>query len=186
MRFAASICVNASDGLRLGSASAGKTLDWDAGCSTLVFAVHTAALAAQLLQPQRGNLSGAFSYLAGFLGELSARSQRFAAICGGRRRRRSPSITAPTGTRPLHRGGRATHPRAPIWVHPSCSRMPPFCYSTSQEPEEAGASPPTASLRRQPPRRTRRIASGADEGPSIICSNVGDGADQSQEACSLP
>ena len=94
----------------------GKTLDWDAGCSTRVlgFAVHTAALAAQLLQPQRGNLSGAFSYLAGFLGELSARSQRFAAICGGRRRRRSPSITAPTGRRPLHRGGRATHPRAPI------------------------------------------------------------------------
>ena len=80
----------------------------------MVFAVHTAALAAQLLQPQRGNLSGAFSYLAGFLGELSARSQRFAAICGGRRRRRSPSITAPTGRRPLHRGGRATHPRAPI------------------------------------------------------------------------
>ena len=44
------------------------------------------------------------------------------------------------------------------WVHPSCSRMPPFCYSTSQEPEEAGASPPTASLRRQPPRRARRTA----------------------------
>ena len=80
----------------------------------MVFAVHTAALAAKLLQPQRGNLSGAFSYLAGFLGELSARLQRFAAICGGRRRRRSPSITAPTGRRPLHRGGRATHPRAPI------------------------------------------------------------------------
>ena len=84
------------------------------GLHTLVLAVHTAALAAQLLQPQRGNLSGAFSYLAGFLGELSARSQRFAAICGGRRRRRSPSITATTGRRPLHRGGRATHPRAPI------------------------------------------------------------------------
>ena len=64
------------------------------GLHTLVFAVHTAALAAQLLQPQRGNLSGAFSYLAGFLRELSARLQRFAAICGGRRRRRSPSITA--------------------------------------------------------------------------------------------
>ena len=97
-----------------GKASGGKTLDFDAGCTTLVFAVHTAALAAQLLQPQRGNLSGAFSYLAGFLGELSARSQRFAAICGGRRRRRSPSITAPTGRRPLHRDRRATHPRAPI------------------------------------------------------------------------
>ena len=64
--------------------------------------------------------------------------------------------------------------------------MPPFCYSTSQEPEEAGASLPTAPLRRQSPWRTRRTASGADEGPSIICSNVGDGADQSQEACSVP
>ena len=50
----------------------------------------------------------------GFLGELSARLQRFAAICGGRRRRRSPSITATTGGRPLHRDRRATHPRAPI------------------------------------------------------------------------
>ena len=49
-----------------GKASGGKTLDFDAGCTTLVFAVHTAALAAQLLQPQRGNLSGALSYPAGF------------------------------------------------------------------------------------------------------------------------
>ena len=47
-------------------ASGGKTLDFDAGCTTLVFAVHTAALAAKLLQPQRGNLSGALSYPAGF------------------------------------------------------------------------------------------------------------------------
>ena len=94
-------------------ASGGKTLDFDAGC-TPWFCLQTAALAAQLLQPQRGNLSGAFSYLAGFLGELSARLQRFAAICGGRRRRRSPSITATTGGRPLHRDRRATHPRAPI------------------------------------------------------------------------
>ena len=38
----------------------------------------------------------------------------FAAICGGRRRRRSPSITATTGRRPLHRDRRASHPRAPI------------------------------------------------------------------------
>ena len=49
----------------------------------MVFAVHTAALAAQLLQPQRGNLSGAFSYLAGFLGELAARSQRLPQSAAG-------------------------------------------------------------------------------------------------------
>ena len=79
----------------------------------MVSAVHTAALAAQLLQPQRGNLSGAFSYLPGFW-ESCQRDHSDLPICGGRRRRRSPSITAPTGRRPLHRGGRATHPRAPI------------------------------------------------------------------------
>ena len=84
------------------------------GLHTLVFAVHTAALAAQLLQPQRGNLSGAFSYLAGFLGELSARLQRFC-----RNLRRPAAASEPidhrtTGRRPLHRDRRATHPRAPI------------------------------------------------------------------------
>ena len=80
----------------------------------MVFAVHTAALAAQVLQPQRGNLSGAFSSLPRVFGRAVSELQRFAAICGGRRRPRRPSITATTGRRPLHRGGRATHPRAPI------------------------------------------------------------------------
>ena len=156
------------------------------GLHTLVFAVHTAALAAQLLQPQRGNLSGAFSSLPRVFGRAVS---EIAAICRNLRR------PAPASEPIDHRANRQTSapPRRTSyassgadWVHPSCSRMPPFCYSTSQEPEEAGASPPTASLRRQPPWRTRRTASGAHEGPCIICSNVGDGADQSHKACLLP
>ena len=98
-------------------ASGGKTLDFDAGFTPCFLPSNSclgcAITAAAARESERSALISC-----GFLGELSAslsaRSQRFAAICGGRRRRRSPSITAPTGRRPRHRGGRATHPRAPI------------------------------------------------------------------------
>ncbi len=98
-------------------ASGGKTLDFDAGFTPWFLPSNSclgcAITAAAARESERSALISC-----GFLGELSAslsaRSQRFAAICGGRRRRRSPSITAPTGRRPRHRGGRATHPRAPI------------------------------------------------------------------------
>ena len=130
---------------------------------------------------QRGNLSGAFSNLGRVFGRAVSEIAAILPHSGGRRRRRSPSITAIRQTSAKRRTSYASS--GADWVHPHAKCR---CYSTSQEPEEAGASPPTASLRRQPPWRTRRTASGADEGPCIICSNVGDGADQSHKACLLP
>ena len=95
-------------------ASGGKTLDFDAGFTPWFLPSNSCLGCAITAAAARESERSVFISFAGFLGELSARLQRFAAICGGRRRRRSPSITATTGRRPLHRGGRATHPRAPI------------------------------------------------------------------------
>ena len=168
-----------------GKASGGKTLDFDAGFTPWFLPSNSCLGCAITAAAARESERSVFISCRVFGRAVS----EITAICRNLRR------PAPASEPIDHRANRqtSTPPRQTSyassgadWVHPSCSRMPPFCYSTSQEPEEAGASPPTASLRRQPPWRTRRTASGADEGPSIICSNVGDGADQSHKACLLP
>ena len=95
-------------------ASGGKTLDFDAGFTPCFLPSNSCLGYATTAAAARESERSVFKLAPGFWESCQRDCSDFAAICGGRRRRRSPSITAPTGRRPLHRGGRATHPRAPI------------------------------------------------------------------------
>ena len=95
-------------------ASGGKTLDFDAGFTPWFLPSNSCLGCAITAAAARESERSVFKLAPGFLGELSARLQRFC-----RNLRRPAPASEPidhrtTGRRPLHRGGRATHPRAPI------------------------------------------------------------------------